>query len=66
LDHQLQERVNIVKNEIAIAAFIENVNLKGNIIEYLITSDASATRNMLIDALVLPPKIVPSGMLVNI
>lgn len=51
LDHQLQERVNIVKNEIAIAAFIENVNLKGNIIEYLITSDASATRNMLIDAL---------------
>ncbi len=55
----LNNRVEKVKNEIAIAAFIDNVNIKGNIIEYLITSDGGSTRNALIDALVkgepLPP-----------
>lgn len=38
LNHDLQDRVNSVSSEIAIAAFIENVNLRGRIIEYLITS----------------------------
>ena len=52
LDSDLSARVEKVKNEIAIAAFIENVNIKGNIIEYLITSDGGTTRELLIDALI--------------
>ena len=51
LDRDLSARVEKVKNEIAIAAFIDNVNIKGNIIEYLITSDGGTTRELLIDAL---------------
>lgn len=51
LDRDLSARVEKVKNEIVIAAFIDNVNIKGNIIEYLITSDGGATRELLIDAL---------------
>ena len=41
LNNDLQTRVSAVENEIAIAAFIENVNLRGRIIEYLITSTDS-------------------------
>lgn len=50
LNADLQARVNAVASEIAIAAFIENVNLRGRIIEYLITS-ADDMRSVLIDAL---------------
>jgi len=50
LNDDLQARVNAVASEIAIAAFIDNVNLRGRIIEYLITS-ADDLRNVLIDAL---------------
>lgn len=50
LNDDLQERVNSVSSEIAIAAFIDNVNLRGRIIEYLITS-ADDLRSVLIDAL---------------
>lgn len=50
LNNDLQARVNSVASEIAIAAFIDNVNLRGRIIEYLITS-ADDLRNVLIDAL---------------
>lgn len=50
LNADLQERVNAVASEIAIAAFIDNVNLRGRIIEYLITS-ADNLRTALIDAL---------------
>ena len=50
LNADLQERVNAVASEIAIAAFIDNVNLRGRIIEYLITS-ADDLRTVLIDAL---------------
>ncbi len=39
LDEDLYERVKDVESEIAIAAFIDNVNLRGRIIEYLITSE---------------------------
>ena len=39
LDNDLYERVKAVESEIAIAAFIDNVNLRGRIIEYLITSE---------------------------
>lgn len=37
LDEDLQARVHSVEKEIAIAAFIDNVNLRGRIIEYLVT-----------------------------
>ena len=50
LNDDLQARVNAVASEITIAAFIDNVNLRGRIIEYLITS-ADDLRNVLIDAL---------------
>lgn len=38
LDNDLITRVRAVESEIAIAAFIDNVNLRGRIIEYLITA----------------------------
>lgn len=38
LNKDLSERVNAAASEIAIAAFIENVNLRGRIIEFLITA----------------------------
>lgn len=50
LNNDLQARVNAVASEIAIAAFIENVNLRGRIIEYLITS-TDDLRSVLVDAL---------------
>lgn len=50
LSSDLQERVDAVAFEIAIAAFIDNVNLRGRIIEYLITS-ADDLRMTLMDAL---------------
>lgn len=37
LNEDLQNRVQSVAKEIAIAAFIENVNLRGRMIEYLVT-----------------------------
>lgn len=39
LNNDLNERVRAVESEIAIAAFIDNVNLRGRIIEYLITAE---------------------------
>lgn len=39
LNNDLNHRVRAVESEIAIAAFIDNVNLRGRIIEYLITSE---------------------------
>ncbi len=50
LNDDLNQRVHAVASEIAIAAFIDNVNLRGRIIEYLITS-ADDLRNVLIEAL---------------
>lgn len=40
LNKDLYERVCRVKNEIAIAALIDNVNLRGRVIEYLITAES--------------------------
>ena len=51
LSNDLQERVSRVSKEIAIAAFIENVNIKGNVIEYLITSSDDVVKNALIYSL---------------
>ncbi|MBR4858666.1 MAG: hypothetical protein IKU08_05710 [Clostridia bacterium] len=39
LNDDLHKRVQAVESEIAIAAFIDNVNLRGRIIEYLITAE---------------------------
>lgn len=39
LNADLNSRVRSVESEIAIAAFIDNVNLRGRIIEYLITAE---------------------------
>lgn len=39
LNDDLNRRVSAVESEIAIAAFIDNVNLRGRIIEYLITAE---------------------------
>lgn len=39
LNKDLNDRVRAVESEIAIAAFIDNVNLRGRIIEYLITAE---------------------------
>ena len=50
LNEDLSTRVNKVSNEIAIAAFINNVNLRGRIIEYLITEEGNL-QAALIDAL---------------
>ncbi|MBQ3021981.1 MAG: hypothetical protein IJD91_01465 [Clostridia bacterium] len=51
LQHDLEERVKKVQGEIAIAAFIDNVNLRGRIIEYLITDNGSNLKNQIINAL---------------
>lgn len=59
LNDDLSDRVAKVKNEIAIAAFIENVNTRGNIIEYLITNDGGTTKDLLIDALIHDKPIPP-------
>lgn len=39
LDADLRDRVRAVESEIVIASFIDNVNLRGRIIEYLITAE---------------------------
>ena len=51
LQQDLAERVSKVQGEIAIAAFIDNVNLRGRIIEYLITDSGSDLKNQIIRAL---------------
>ena len=58
LYNDLNKRVNKVKKEISIAAFIENVNLRGRIIEFLVgDNDASlkeAVSSHLLNGTVLP------------
>ena len=51
LKSDLDERVSKVQGEIAIAAFIDNVNVRGRIIEYLITDDGSTLKDQIIKAL---------------
>lgn len=51
LKEDLDGRIGKVQNEIAIAAFIDNVNIRGRIIEYLITSDGGTLRERIIDCL---------------
>ena len=51
LSDDLDNRAYKVQTEIAIAAFIDNVNLRGRIIEYLITDNGSTLKMQIIDAL---------------
>lgn len=47
LDADLKSRVRAVSSEIAIAAFIDNVNLRGRIIEYLVTESGDLHRTLI-------------------
>jgi hypothetical protein len=51
LNNDLDNRVSRVQGEIAIAAFIDNVNMRGRVIEYLITDDGSTLKDKIINAL---------------
>ena len=51
LKADLDNRVSKVQGEIAIAAFIDNVNIRGRIIEYLITDSGSSLKTQIINAL---------------
>lgn len=51
LKRDLDERVAKVRGEIAIAASIDNVNVRGRVIEYLITDTGSSSKDRIISAL---------------
>jgi len=51
LKSELDDRVNQFKNEILVASMIENVNVRGRIIEYLIAGEDEVMRQHLISAL---------------
>lgn len=51
LNNDLDGRVAKVQGEIAIAAFIDNVNMRGRVIEYLITDDGSTLKDKIVNAL---------------
>lgn len=51
LKAELDEKVDQFTNEILIAAFIDNVNIRGRIIEYLIAGENDWLRQQLVDAL---------------
>ncbi len=51
LKSELDAKVAKYRNEILLAALIENVNVRGRIIEYLIAGDDEVLRQRLIDAL---------------
>lgn len=48
LNDDLNNRVRAVESEIAIAAFIDNVNLRGRIIEYLITAEDNLRETLML------------------
>lgn len=51
LKNELDNKVNQYKNEILLAGLIENVNVRGRIIEYLIAGEDNKLRQEIIDAL---------------
>lgn len=51
LKDELDEKVKTYKNEILLAGLIENVNVRGRIIEYLIAGEDEKLRQEIIDAL---------------
>src|SRR5690606_21110299 len=48
LDQELKDRVNKYSKEIMIASHIENVNIRGRLIEYLITEDDDEIKHKLV------------------
>lgn len=52
LKSELDARVNLVTDAILVAGFIENVNIRGRIIEYMIAGEDNEQRQQLIDAVV--------------
>ncbi|MFR3811332.1 MAG: hypothetical protein ACLTXT_02220 [Ruminococcus callidus] len=51
LREDLDARVRSVQGEIAIASLIDNVNVRGRVIEYLITDNGSTLKDQIISAL---------------
>jgi hypothetical protein len=51
LKRDLDEKVNKFRNDILLAALIENLNVRGRVIEYLIAGEDERLRQELIDAL---------------
>jgi len=60
LKSELDTKVNQYKNEILIAGFIENVNIRGRIIEYLIAGEDEKLRESLVQALHNSNRIIPN------
>jgi hypothetical protein len=59
LKAELDLKVNTFKNEILLAALIENVNVRGRIIEYLIAGEDESLRQQLVSALKSRNKDIP-------
>ena len=59
LKAELDLKVNTFKTEILLAALIENVNVRGRIIEYLIAGEDEALRQKLVSALKSRDKDIP-------
>lgn len=60
LKSELDAKVNQYKTEILIAGFIENVNIRGRIIEYLIAGEDEKLRESLVQALHNSNRIIPN------
>jgi hypothetical protein len=59
LKDELDNKVNQYKNEILLAGLIENVNVRGRIIEYLIAGEDEKLRQEIIDALLRKSNGIP-------
>jgi len=59
LKGDLDKKVNQYKNEILLAGLIENVNVRGRIIEYLIAGEDEKLRQEIIDALLKRTSSIP-------
>ena len=59
LKSELDEKVNRFKNEILVAGLIENVNVRGRIIEYLIAGEDEKLRQEIVNALLKHSNDVP-------
>ena len=65
LKTELDAQVEKFKNEILLAAFIENVNVRGRVIEYLIAGEDESLRQQLISSLKAGNKGLPQLSTVN-
>jgi hypothetical protein len=66
LKDELDSKVQKFKNEILVAALIENVNIRGRIIEYLIAGEDETLRQRLVESLIaktdLPPFVTANSL----